>query len=220
MKLFNKKQLEIINLASPDETRVALNGLYFDGNKTVVTDGHRLVYVENTKQCIKEDWPANGIKWDGLETPFLVSKNTIQKALKNIPKKTDFPILKNVAIGLKERVENEPENVICQTTDLENTDNIEARTIGAKFPNYKQIIPDFENSSLFQRVGLNATYLKEVCAVMEKYNSGPRTITLYVKKDEIRDGKITLPGEHCPIVVTANDEEGTKATAIIMPVRL
>jgi len=220
MKLYNKKQLEIISIASPDETRGGLQGLYFDGNTTVAGDDHRIICVENTKQSSTADWPANGIKWNNQDTPFIVTKNTIQKAMKNIPKKPDLPILKNVAIGLKDRPDMTPQKVVCQTTDMENTDNVEAQTLDSKYPTYKRVIPDYEDSATYQRVGISARYLVEVCGLLGKYQENSKIITLYVKKDVMRNGEINVPGENFPIVVTADDEEGTKATAVIMPMRL
>ena len=143
MRLFNKKQLEIIKFSSTDSTRAALHGLLFDGNKTVATDGHRLVYVESEPEE-RVEWQANGVEWSENDKPFIVHRPTIEKALKNIPKKPDLPVLENAAIGLKVVPTGHPDKVVCQTTDLDNTENVEARTVDGKFPSYEQVIPDFK----------------------------------------------------------------------------
>jgi len=220
MRLFNKKQLEIIKFSSTDPSRQALYGLLFDGNKTVATDGHRLVYVESEPEEGVE-WQANGVEWSENDKPFIVHRPTIEKALKNIPKKPDLPVLENAAIGLKVVPTGHPDKVICQTTDLDNTENVEARTVDSKFPSYEQVIPDFKNPDQYQRVGVNARYLKEVCMLLEKYEEKDHCITLYLKKDGMdEENGIKKLGEHLSMVVTADDGKGTTATAILMPVRL
>jgi len=140
MRLFNKKQLENIKMASKDETRAAINGLYIEGNSTIATDGHKLMkvtftpdplsstviekelgeeFVDNLEICEswalekhnkdnKENWPANSIPWADSEKPFILARSTVEKAIKNIPKKCALPILQNVAIGLREVKDGQP----------------------------------------------------------------------------------------------------------------
>jgi len=209
MKLLGKRNLEIIKLASNDETRQALNGLYVDGDTTVVTDGHKLIRVKSQSPPVC-DWPVNGIKWT-VEEPFIIDKKTVEKALKNIPKKQAMPILHNVAVGLIKVDEGEVKKAVCQTTDLERTENIEARTVEGKFPDYKRVIPDYENESEYSRIGISAKYLMEVCSVLKNYDEKMGFVTLYFKKEGT---------ENHSIVLTAEDGEGNEATAVIMPVRL
>lgn len=224
MRLFTRKQLEIVKFASRDDTRIGLNGVYVDGETTVATDGHRLLMVKS-KQMENADWPANSIKWSENDKPFTIPLTTVEKALRNVPKKVDLPILERIAIGLKEVPTGDADKVVCQTTDLDTTDNVEARIQEGKFPNYKQVIPDFKDSDQYQRVGVSAGYLKDVCAVLEKYNPGSKMITLYVKKDtpKVVGSKYTESaklGENYSIVLTADDNLGNQATAVIMPLRL
>jgi len=220
MRLFNKKHLEIVKFSTTDPTRIALHGLLFDGNKTVATDGHRLICVESEQKATIEDWPVNGINWSENDKPFTVSRSTIEKALKNIPKVPNIPAWENAAIGLKVMPTGEPDKVVCQTTDFDNTDNVESRTVAGKFPNYQQVIPNFKDENLYQRVGVNGKYLKEVCMLLEKYCESSHVVTLYLKKDTVKDGKSQDDGQLHSMVVTADNGEGTKATAVIMPIRL
>lgn len=225
MKLLNRKNLEIVKLASNDETRAALNGLLIDGNTTVASNGHIAIEVK-AEALPSEDWPANSVKWSAEEKPFIMDRKTVEKVLKNIPKKTSMPILQNVATGLIQVEEGSAKKYVCQTTDLDRTENLEARTIEGIFPKYQQIIPPFESEALYQRVGISAGYLKEVCSILEKYKDS-KMITLYVRKDQdavkASEGvkaKEAVQGANFPIVLTAEDENKTKATAVIMPMRL
>jgi len=222
MKLFNKKQLEHIKLASKDETRQVLCGLRIEGDSTVSTDGHRLMKVTWNKPRDIEDWPANGIKWTKKDKPFILPRSTVEKALRNIPKRPAYPILENVAIGLKDTNGKGPDKFVVQTSDLENTDNVEGKTVEGKYPDYKQIMPDYENliqeplslevnpnpAPQYIKVGLNARYLKEICTQLEKYKDRSHMITLHVKEAD------------SPVCITADDGEGTEAVAVVMPMKL
>lgn len=199
--------------------------------------------LEKHNEAFAADWPANGISWVGSEKPFILARSTVEKAIKNIPKKSgvsNLPILQNVAIGLSEVKGSEPFKAVCQTTDLDNTDNVEARVIDARFPQYEKIVPDFTGSGDFQRVGVDAKHLKDICAQLEKYSDGSvKPIILYLKKDKLTckilgGGKDNLEvgnsflmpvieteqGENCSMGITADDHEGTTATAVLMPVKL
>ncbi len=212
MKLYNKKQLEIVKIASKDETRPALQGLYIDGDTTVMTDGHKLMTVKS-KPMPTEDWPANSIPWKKNSEPFIISREQVEKCLKNIPKKSQVKLLLNAAIG---KVENEP-CLVCQTTDIYSTDKVEGSEIDAKYPNYKQVIPDYKDNENYQAFGVSARYLKEVCTLLEKYQTASNMITLHVRK---KNPKSDNDPARYPIVLTADDGEGTEAMAVIMPMVL
>lgn len=219
MKLFNRKQLENIKLASKDDTRMALNGLYFKGNSTISTDGHKLMKVTYTppESESKEEWPVNGVQWLDSDASFILPRSTVEKALQNIPKKDGHPlsILSNVAVGLIQKVDGEPSRATCQTSDLINTNNVEAQIVDVKFPDYERVIPDYENSELkptlylrpdseYRRVGIDAHMLKEICAQLEKYNSKHHIV-------------LHIGDENQAVVITANDGAGTEALAVLMP---
>jgi len=93
MRIYNKKQLEIIKLASKDEIKTSLNGLYVDGEITVATNGHMLLMVKSEQMPVN-DWPISEIKWSNNDKPFIIPFKTIEKVLKNIPKKVNLPNIK------------------------------------------------------------------------------------------------------------------------------
>ena len=207
MKLFNRKQLENIKLASKDETRQSLNGLRIEGNSTIASDGHKLMRVTWTKPLDVKDWPANGVEWTKKDKPFTLPRSTVEKALKNIPKRCAMPILENVAIGLKKTTAQDPDKFVVQTTDLENTDNVEGKTVIGQYPDYEKCIPDYKNPKDYRKVGLSAKHLKDICAQLEKY-ADSKMVTLY------------MGNEKEPVVITADDHEGTEAMALLMPMQL
>ena len=200
MKLFTEKQLEIVKLASKDTTRPILEGLHFDGNTTVTTDGHRMLAV-TSEEIDNQEWPVNGIAWNVQEVPFTLPRKAVEKALKNINKKQDLPILSRVAVG-----QVPDSKVSLQTTDLEITDNVATREIEGRFPDYKRIIPDYKTDE-YKVMAINAKYLKELCSILEKYDTDNHKIEIHIKD------------ENTPMVITADDREGTTALGIIMPVK-
>jgi DNA polymerase III sliding clamp (beta) subunit (PCNA family) len=205
VKLYQRKQLEIVKLSSNDTKREGINGLFFEGNSTVATDGHKLIKVTSLNQEEKTDWPANSIQWGAEEKPFTIRREVVEQAIKSLPKKSKvMPILNKVAIG--QVLENGKASI--QTTDLDNTSNLETKLPENNFPDYQKVIPDYKD---FPRVGISAKYLKEICGVLEKYHSH-NLVTIYFNPEK--------PENH-PIVITATDHlEGVNAEAVIMPMRL
>jgi DNA polymerase III sliding clamp (beta) subunit (PCNA family) len=211
MKLYSKKQLETVKFVSSDDTRQALQSVLIEGNSVIATDGHRLLKITNNEintRASDDKWPVNGVAWDDNEEPFLLQKSAVEKAIKNVPKPKDVgatPICLNVAIGKVE----EGEKIVCQTTDLDTTDQVTAKRVDGKFPNYKQVMPD---KSDYIKVGISAKYLKEVCQVLEKYNDNSM-VALHVRPDGGNN-------QQYPIMVTTEDDNGNEAQAVIMPMKL
>ena len=205
MRLYNKKQLQVFKATSKDETRPALNGVLFEENKVVATDGHRLVVVEN-KPMDEKDWPVNGVNWNtDNNDSFIVNRKSIEKAIKNIPKSKGRPILENVAIGLTEKGK-----ATLQTTDLEHTDNIVTETAEGRFPDYKLVLPDVHSkkTEYKSKVAVNAKYMKEAFELMGNLT------------DESGNVQIHIKDQNSSIVLTCEDQDNNKTTAVIMPMRM
>jgi DNA polymerase III sliding clamp (beta) subunit (PCNA family) len=207
MKLYSKKQLQVVKGCSPDETRPALNGVLADKNKLVATDGHKMFIVEDKAIDSDKDWPVNGVDWQASNKPFIIPSSAINKAIKNIPKSKDTggnPILEKVAIG------ETPENTITlQTTDLDTTDNIKTKKVDGKFPNYERVIPTLgEVGGYDKKVGLNAHYMIEALKLMINFADDKSKMVTFHMKDENHS-----------IVLTCENEE-TKTTCVVMPMRL
>ena len=207
MKLYSKQQLQVVKACSKDETRAALNGVLVDKNKLVATDGHRMIVVEDKAIDNSKDWPVNGVDWQASNKPFIIPSSAINKAIKNIPKSKDtrgLPILEKVAIG------ETPENTITlQTTDLDTTDNVKTKIVNGKFPDYERVIPNLgEVGGYDKKVGLNAHYMVEALQLMINFADEKSKMVTFHMKDENHS-----------IVLTCENEE-TKTTCVVMPMRL
>ena len=217
---YNKKQLEAVKFVSKDETRQGLSGLLFEENRVVATDGHRLMIVNKTPSPdTQECFPPDDIFSPDKNEPFVVSRKTVEKITKNIPvKMRPNDCLEVIKIGHSVK----DHKIACQAYDLEETTTLETADglKNAKFPNYKQVLPDYTD---YIKIGISAKYLKEVCMALEKYNNNAM-VTLNIIPPKIsenaednHEGKYQA---NYPIVITADDGEGTTAEAVIMPMRL
>ena len=203
MKTFTKNQLLVGKASSKDAGRHALNGILVEGNKTIATNGHILIMNENLEKI--EPWHLNGVQWED-ETPFIISNEAVKKALKNFPKvkKGDNSNRSRMAIGQsKSSGLTDMSAITMQNSD---NDKIESQAVDGRFPEYKRVIPDTTD---YIKVGVNATYLKQICEVLEK--SGNGNIVLNFKKEDTANH---------PIVIENIDQCDEKITSVLMPVRL
>ena len=197
MKTFTKNQLLVGKASSNDAGRHALNGILVEGNKTIATNGHMLIMNENLEA--NEPWSLNGVQWEE-ETPFIISNEAVKKALKNFPKvkKSDHKNRSRMAIGQsKSSCVTDMSAITMQNSD---NDKIESQAVD------KRVIP---NTTDYIKVGVNATYLKQLCEVLEK--SGNGNIVLNFKKEDTANN---------PIVIENIDQCDEKITSVLMPVRL
>jgi DNA polymerase III sliding clamp (beta) subunit (PCNA family) len=214
MKTFTKNQLLVGKASSKDAGRHALNGILVEGNKTIATNGHILIMNENLEKT--DPWELNGVQWEVDkwlshieeidETPFIISNEAVKKALKNFPKvkKYDHKNRSRMAIGQsKSSCVTDMSAITMQNSD---NDKIESQAVDGKFPDYKRVIPDTTD---YIKVGVNATYLKQICEVLEK--SGNGNIVLNFKKEDTANH---------PIVIENIDQCDEKITSVLMPVRL
>ena len=203
MKTFTKNQLLVGKASSNDAGRHALNGILVEGNKTIATNGHILIMNENLEPS--EAWELNGVQWEE-ETPFIISNEAVKKALKNFPKvkKSDDKNRSRMAIGQSSSTGNV--NISAITMQNSDNDKIESQAVDGRFPDYKRVIPDTTD---YIKVGVNATYLKQICEVLEK--SGTGNIVLNFKKEDTANH---------PIVIENIDQCDEKITSVLMPVRL
>ena len=226
--LLSGKQLDLHKLVCKDETRKGICGIFINGNEATVTNGHYLMTVKNKANISPDDFPQNGVRWVGGMDGFILDAETAKQARKTLPKDKHLPpVIKHAAIGL---IEDEAGTIKhnIQTTDFETFNNLEPVKIDGNFPDFKRpgIVPDYLNEKLYQRVGVDASYLKQILAEMEKYNKTPM-VTLYIckkdKKTYRRKLKVTETRKAgtFPIVVTTQDgDQENEAMAVIMPMQL
>src|SRR5215472_10038901 len=136
--LVNAANLLVSELASTDDTRLNLTGLYVCPLATVATDGHALGAV-TTPPVDARDFPqVDGLDAGAMPPPAIVPKAAVTQALKAIPKKAAkrHPILAHVAID----GQNGTRRLV--TTDLESTTPVETKTLeGSDFPDWQAIMP-------------------------------------------------------------------------------
>ena len=208
MKTFTKNQLLVSKACSKDKTRQALQGILVDGNKTIATNGHMLIMNEN--RAANEAWPVNNVNWKTPESivpsdnpgSFILPVEAVNQALKAFPKvgKRDTGNTTRLAIG---------ETDTGITIQNINNDKIEAQPVDAKFPNYKQVIPD---TTGYIKIGISASYMKTICEVMEKAEvSSSRGMILHINPD---------PTLLMPIVIENMGNLDEKVTAVLMPLRI
>jgi len=212
---YNKKQLEAVKFASKDETRQAIAGLYFEENRVVATDGHRLMVVNSTpSNDTRESFPpsddfAEPKTGEDFE-PFTVPRKTVEKITKNIPSKMgENDCLEVIKIAPSKN----PKKIACQTFDFEETTTVETKPVEGRFPDYRQVLPDYSG---YQKIGINGAYLAEMAKELSKYDTKGKMVVLHIAPPEIA-GEGYDKGR---IIITAEDENGTKAEAVIMPMRL
>ena len=226
--LLSGKQLDLHKLVSKDETKKAQCGIFIKGNEATVTNGHYLMIVKSKANVSPGDFPANGVKWVGGMDGFILDAENAKQARKTLPKDKHLPpVIKHAAIGLAEETDGIVTNVL-QTTDYETFNTFKPETIDGHFPDIKRagIIPDYLDENIYQRVAVNAGYLKDILAQLEKYKkSGMVTLYVCTKDKKIRATKkrsgSTRKAETFPMVVTTQDDDiENEAMAMIMPMRL
>ena len=121
-------------VAEPDVNRPALGCVHVRADGTVeATNGAILLQVKNAS------WPAEEYpKIDGLEVgapgPALLTVESVNQAIKFVPKKTVIPILQCVAVVPKNG------HVTLAVHDMENVQRIELNRVEGDFPNTDRVV--------------------------------------------------------------------------------
>jgi hypothetical protein len=203
--LVNAQNLLVSELASSEDTRGNLNGLYVCPFGTVATDGHCLGAVTAPTDDPR-DFPSIGDA-ESQPPPAIVPVAAVKQALKNIPKKAakQHPILANVAVS----GENGSRRLV--TTDLESTSPIDVKTReGSDFPDFQGCMP--QTAPTF-RIAFNAALLGKVLQTAARMGANGVMLEFF---DDPAEG----PGVK-PVRITAELRD-TQQTALflIMPMRI
>lgn len=194
--LYNSLNLEVAKIASKSAMRPEIAGVFFKQDRTVATDGFRLLEVRTPADVKVEDFPMVDGKaaMRGIQ-PFIVPARSLREI--KLPKKTNLPICQNVAI---KHLDDKRAEFL--TTDLETANITTARKVEGKFPDYEQIFPTGEPAA---QVVINGELLAELVAIMAKLN----------KTSSVR---LKFYGPEKPIVLEAG-ELNQKARGLIMPIK-
>lgn len=151
------------NVAAPENTRYAINGVAIEGNRIVSTDGRRLLRVT-----------VEGMDVDG--GPVIVSAENI-KAIKALGKHVDLQRNDQAStsgVGADERIE------VSIATD-DNLNSVRRLSLpimaGAKFPEYQGSIPEYPPGSQLHTVMVDPKLLGDLLIKIAKMGVGAVTMT-------------------------------------------
>ncbi len=189
--IYNKHNIDIAKIAHKD--REPISGVMFSPDKTVATDGFRLLEVS----CPNID-PSDFPVIDGAVAikefePLIVNAKTLREI--KIPKVKDIGIVSSVAIK-----EITDDRVDFMTTDLETNKITTAKRVKSDFPDYEQIFPKEEPIA---EINLNGKYLAEMLSIMAKLGGNENKV------------KIKFYGEGKPLLLESGELQ--KARGLMMP---
>lgn len=164
---------------STDETRHALNGVLFEGEKgrlnLVATDGHRLAYVSRPCESIQE--PVS----------MIVHRKSVNELLKLLSEAEDLL-----------RVQVQENHALFALDSL----MLASRLIEGQFPNYRQVIPRQNPRKLsLSRAALwgglrRVSQMAEERSRMVKFKLEPKTLSLLSDARELGEARETLPVDY------------------------
>ena len=193
--IVNKHNLDITQFCG-DDTRPEISGVYFNGNKTVATDSFRLIEIETMPDNLAEDMPSG---MTSTSMNHILPADAVKKALRNIPKTQDLPILANVTVASDDK----DNTATLTTTDLETQDQVKARVIEGDYPDYRMIMPKGKPK---QTITVNAQYLKEMADYFTKHGVNKRVT-------------IAVNGDKDPIAFTGQTEQDQQISGLLMPIQ-
>jgi DNA polymerase III sliding clamp (beta) subunit (PCNA family) len=196
--LYNSLNLEVAKIADKSDRRPEIAGVLFKSDRTVATDGFRLLEISTPADVKAEEFPKTreGGAMLGCK-PFLVSAKSLRDI--KIPKNNrNLPIVNNVAIK-----HIDEKRVEFLTTDMETANITMARRVEGKFPEYEVLFP---TGKPVAEVLLNGDYLSELVGIMAKLGGATKQVRL----------KFYAPNK--PIVMEAGNEN-QRSRGLIMPIK-
>lgn len=205
--LLNKKVLCLVNVASTDQTRQSINGVYIEPDGSgVATDGHMLLKFNPDGTPDAKEYPTldgvNPVDSDKLKA-FILPREACAEILKAMPKRKGLPILSN-NIALDAQGTNTNGHAIIGVTDLQTPKVFKPQKVEAEFPDYPKVIPT-EKPTV--QVGLAVDKLEKLVRTLRAMNVIAVRFGVF---DEFR-----------PVLVDAKtvDHDG-EITGAIMPMRI
>lgn len=183
--LLNANNLKLVDLASTDESRYNVAGLYVCALATVATDGHVLGAVA-TPTDDPADFPQvlngnGGAWWEKELPPAILPRQACQDALKAIPKKPRQPVLGNALL-----TGDTIGSARCLvTTDLDTTKVTETKAVHAEFPDWQACVPGGQPTLT---VAYNPALLAKVLGLAAKMGLKAVKLEFY---DDVGPVKIT-----------------------------
>lgn len=202
--MLNKRNFQVAEFCSKEESRYTLQGIQVTPNETVATDGHKLVWVSSAPFESKSFPVVQGMTACDTFTPFVLAKETASTVAKSIPKKTTIPVL--TCAGICDALTpNEPSTRMIAVTDLQSPQVWQTVPLSGTFPNWQAVMPRWEKAT--SRITLNAEYLAQIAKFAAQFNDRTHAVTL------------SFYGEDNAVRFDASDGEGQAMTAVCMPMR-
>ena len=198
--LLNKNNLAIHTIASKQETKPELMGVYITPEETVATDTFILVAVSTPKGDAK-DFPTReeGDTMKPKDVRAIIPAPLAKAVMSKIPTKATLPILENAIVS---NFKGE-KKITITSTDLDVWHDTSGTVIEGAYPAYKQIIPQ-ENPKTVTL--LNYEYIKKGIEALARTSN------------QLKEVKIEMYGKNKPVKLTSfNGEQQT--TVIIMPIQ-
>lgn len=203
--LYNKNNLMVCDLVSKDDTRPALTSVRFEPDKTVVTDGYRLLMVETPNEVDIKELPSDMTPLKNQTT--YISGKIVKTLMKLLPKRSLLPISQHLVITDKTN-ESITEVAVLNEGALHKQ---QIKSLDVQWPDYKKILPATEPA---QSVTLNAKLLGELLITMSKMGLEYNQVTVEVWPKEPTETH-TLK----PIKISGKTQQGQQVTALLMPMK-
>lgn len=182
--------------ASNDQTRYVLNGVKFQGNLAVATNGRILVAAIATR----ED--------DDDARDAIVPTRAMIAGFKAAKGKRSRAVLPRLVINSIS--ETEPSGLKTVTITDKQFDRTTVQDIDGKFPSFEQIFEDPAKHTL--KLAFNAKLLADIAKAL-----GTDAVELHLDPDGFK--KDGLPAYGPQIYVTSNDDPDKESIAVLMPMR-
>ena len=178
--LVSKKALALKVAMGNNEKGYDLDYLKLTENRAFATDGALLIEMANPPQELIDEYPDidNSVTGENAYEAYL-SKTTIDKIEKNLPRNPSLPILNNFLISKS----SSGDKYQIHMTDLENTVNITQRIPEVSYPDTDKAEPFYQEREKGYSVILNIKKLKKLIQIIEKVQDEKLGIKFYVQDD-------------------------------------
>ncbi len=215
-------------LTDTDTSRYALGGIRFerdaDGKPiAIVTDGRVLLAVQWPEDN-PDDYPAGQVGLSAEHKPgfaVVVPTDACKRVGKLPPRRSPKPVLRNVL--LDEQSDNG--TVPMGVTNQDEVQQVRPGQCEGKFPLWRDVYPRPTEEGRTVTVQLDARILSELLRTIEKAHddragSCPVKVTFHLDAETDDDGKSRPMASRAwrnPVVVSAQTDNGTLLSGIIMP---
>ena len=204
--LLDKLALDVVELASTDETRPSINAVHITPDYTEATNGHILARVPVCK-TLDEDFPVVP-DYEGGNLPdpdgVVLPADTVKAIAKRIPKgrRCSLPILCNASIRF-----NGSKTVKVATTDLESPLVSTVRLSQDRYPNTGQLWKSAEKG--FKGFIAQVSYSPNELA----------NLAIFLNRAGVKQVEFCITGEETATEFKGTTEDGREIVGLLMPVR-